>query len=212
MAKSSTKPHFSKKEAISYGFKLAKENLFFFIILFVIVMLVSGVMAVLRIVTLHLVVASLVLGFMQLVVNLIIGIGIINICLKFLDNRKPKYKDLFYYKPIVNYVLASIVEGFIVFVGFLLLIIPGIFFALRLQYTCYLVIDKNLGPIEAIKTSWKITRGNAWNLFFFGILLGLINILGALCLLVGLFITVPLSMLATAFVYRKLLLQSKAAL
>ena len=209
MAKSSTKPHFSKKEAISYGFKLAKENLFFFIILFVIVMLVSGVMAVLRIVTLHLVVASLVLGFMQLVVNLIIGIGIINICLKFLDNRKPKYKDLFYYKPIVNYVLASIVEGFIVFVGFLLLIIPGIFFALRLQYTCYLIIDKNFGLIEAIKTSWKITRGNAWNLFFFGILLGLINILGALCLLIGLFVTVPLSMLATTFVYRKLLNASK---
>ena len=100
MAKSSTKPHFSKKEAISYGFKLAKENLFFFIILFVIVMLVSGAMAVLRIVTLHLVVASLVLGFMQLVVNLIIGIGIINICLKFLDNRKPKYKDLFYYNQL----------------------------------------------------------------------------------------------------------------
>jgi uncharacterized membrane protein len=71
------------------------------------------------------------------------------------------------------------------------------------------VIDKNLEPVEAVKTSWRMTKGNVWNLFFFGILLGLINILGFLCLIVGLFITVPLSMLATAFVYRKLLNPSK---
>jgi uncharacterized membrane protein len=154
---------------------------------------------------------AFVLWLLQMVVNLIIGIGIINICLKFLDNQKPKYKDLFYYKPIVNYFLASLLEGLIVVGGFILLIIPGIFFALRLQFTSYLVVDKKLGPVEAIKTSWKITGGNAWNLFFFGILLGLINILGVLCLLIGLFVTVPLSMLATTFVYRKLLLQSKAA-
>jgi uncharacterized membrane protein len=80
-----------------------------------------------------------------------------------------------------------------------------------LQYTTYLIVDKNLGPIEAIKKSWSVTRGNTWNLFFFGILLGLINILGMVCLLVGLFITIPLGMLATTFVYRKLLLQSEAA-
>jgi uncharacterized membrane protein len=42
-------------------------------------------------------------------------------------------------------------------------------------------------------------------------LLFLINVLGAICLLVGLFLTVPLTMLATTFVYRKLLLHSKAA-
>jgi uncharacterized membrane protein len=83
--------------------------------------------------------------------------------------------------------------------------------AIRLKYSAYLVVDKNLGPVEAIKTGWKLTKGNVWNLFFFEILLCLINLLGALCLLVGLFITVPLSMLATTFVYRKLLLQSKAA-
>jgi uncharacterized membrane protein len=135
----------------------------------------------------------------------------IHISLKFLDNEKPKYRDLVYYKPIVNYFLASIAQGLIVLVGFILLIIPGIFFAIRLQYTCYLVIDKNLGPIEAIKTSWRITKQNAWNLFFFEIILALINILGVLLLLVGLFITVPLGMLANTFVYRKLLLQSEAA-
>ena len=211
MAKSSTRSHFSKKEAINYGFKLAKENLFFFIVLFIIIIFISIMMSVLSGLVAHILVLGFVLWLVQTVVNLIIGIGLIHIYLQFLNNKKPRHKDLFYYKPIVNYFLTSIVVGIIVVIGLILLIVPGIFFALRLQYASYLIVDKNLGPIEAIKKSWKITHGNAWNLFFFGILLGLINILGVLCLLVGLFITVPLSMLATTFVYRKLLLQSKAA-
>jgi len=147
----------------------------------------------------------------QTVLDLIIGIGIIKIAIEFIDKKVPEYKDLFYYQPIVNYFIVALLTGLIVVVGLILLIIPGIYFGLRLKFAVYLVIDKNLGPVEAIKKSWKMTKGNVWNLFFFGFLLGLINILGFLCLIIGLFITVPLSMLATAFVYRKLLLQSKAA-
>jgi uncharacterized membrane protein len=133
------------------------------------------------------------------------------IALEFVGGKKPKFSDLWYYKPILNYFLASVVQGIIVTIGFILLIIPGIILSIRLYYTYYLIIDKNLGFVEAIKKSWAITRGNTWNLFFFGVLIGLINILGALCLIVGLFVTVPLSLLALTFVYRKLLLQSEAA-
>jgi len=181
--------------------------------LFVIIILITAVVSGLRIATAHahIPLLAFVLWLLQTVIDLIIGIGLIQISLKFIDNKKPKYKDLFYYQPIVNYFLVALLTGLIVLGGFILLIIPGIFFALRLKFAVYLVIDKNLGPVEAIKKSWKITKGNVWNLFFFGILLGLINILGFICLIVGLFITIPLSMLATTFVYRKLLLQSKAA-
>lgn len=114
-------------------------------------------------------------------------------------------KHFFYYKPIVKYFVGTLLQEIIVIVGFILLIIPGVIFATRLQYTSYLIVDKDLGPLEAIKKSWAITKGNTWNLFFFGILLVLINLLGLICLIVGLFITVPLSLLATTFVYRKLL-------
>jgi uncharacterized membrane protein len=43
----------------------------------------------------------------------------------------------------------------------------------------------------------------------FGILLVFINILGALALLVSLFVTMPATMVANAFVYRKLLSQEE---
>jgi uncharacterized membrane protein len=208
-----SKATFSKKEAIKFGFDLAKKNLLFFIGIFIIVIIFSGLSSSLK----NLVppqtepLLYFALYFVLFVVNLVIGIGLTKIALEFVDGKKPKFSDLFYYKPVVKYFIATIVQGIITLVGFILLIIPGIIFSLRLYYTSYLIVDKNLSPVDAVKTSWKITHGNTWNLFFFGVLIGLINILGLLCLIVGLFITVPLSMLASVYVYRKLLLQSEAA-
>jgi uncharacterized membrane protein len=209
MAKKSIKPQFSKQEAINYGFKLAKKHLFFFAGLFGIVIVIAVVMGALRFSAVHAPLASFAIWLAQTIIDLIVGMGLIYITLKFIDNKKPKYKDLLYYKPIVNYLIMSILTTLIVVGGIILLIIPGIYFGLRLKFAAYLVIDKNLTAVDAVKESWKMTKGNVWNLFFFGILLGLVNILGFLCLIVGLFITVPLSMLATAFVYRKLLNTSK---
>ena len=53
-----------------------------------------------------------------------------------------------------------------------------------------------------------MTNGEQYrDLFLFGLLLDLINLLGAICLLIGLFATFPTAMVAMAFVYRKLLVQ-----
>lgn len=208
-----TKPHFSKKEAISLGFKLAKKNIIFFIGIFVIVVIISSISSAIQIgVALEKQpMLYILLNVLTFIVNAIIGMGLIKISLEFIDNKKPKFSDLFYVKPLVNFILASLIRGVITFIGFILLIIPGIIFSIRLQYVPYLIVDKNLPPVEAIKKSWEMTKRNTWNLFFFGILLFLVNVLGAILLLVGLFVTVPLTMLATTFVYRKLLLHSKAA-
>jgi hypothetical protein len=205
------KPQFSKKEAIKFGFAVAKSHILFFIGLLIIVVLVSAITSALKNEVQKVALASLALTLIQYVVNTVVAMGIIKISLEFVAKRKPKILDIVYYKPIVRYALASIASGFIAFVGFILLIIPGVILAVRLQFATYLIVDKNLGPIEALKKSWNITRDNTWNLFFFGLLIGLINILGAICLVVGLFVTVPLGMVATASVYRKLLLQSESA-
>ena len=135
--------------------------------------------------------------------------GIIAITLKFVDLEKPSFSDLFHTQSLINFILTSIISGVIVAIGFVLLVVPGVIFALKLQFAKYLVIDKNMGPVEAIQKSWNMTRKITWNLFLLGLLLMLINILGVIALLVGLFITIPLTMVANAFVYRKLLSQVK---
>ncbi len=204
---------FSKKEAINLGFKLAKKNIIFFIGLFVIVVIISMVTGGVQMAAAFdkQPMAYIILYVLTFIVNSIVAMGLIKITLEIIDKKKPKFSDLFYVKPLVNFILASLIRGVITFIGFILLIIPGIIFSIRLQYVPYLIVDKNLPPVEAIKKSWEMTKGSTWNLFFFGILLFLVNVLGAILLLVGLFVTVPLTMLATTFVYRKLLLHSKTA-
>ena len=54
---------------------------------------------------------------------------------------------------------------------------------------------------EALKTSWHGVRANLFRYFLLLITLGLINLLGALCLVIGLFVTIPLTLLATMAAY-----------
>jgi len=98
----------------------------------------------------------------------------------------------------------ALIYVFIVFAGLALFIIPGIIWGIKFMFWPYLIIDKGLGPIEALKESSKITYGNKWNLFLFGILLALIQLLGLIALIVGLFATIPTTMMAFVFVYKKL--------
>jgi hypothetical protein len=44
--------------------------------------------------------------------------------------------------------------------GLILLIIPGIYFALRLSLAPYFLVDKNMGVMEAYKASWDATKGH----------------------------------------------------
>ena len=86
-----------------------------------------------------------------------------------------------------------------------MLIVPGIIWGIQYMFFSYFIIDEDLGPMEALKRSAAITEGAKWDLFLFGLLLAGINLLGALCLLVGLIATIPATMLAFAFAYRRLL-------
>ncbi|MCL5439210.1 MAG: DUF975 family protein [Patescibacteria group bacterium] len=205
---------FSKKEAIGYGWDKVKKNLRFFIVLIVIVFAVSFVPSFINSAMtassreggqIFPTIFSLIINLAFWVLQTIIGIGLIKIYLKFIDGQKPKYSDLFsYYRLFFKYLIGSILSGLIVLAGFILLIVPGIIWSIKYQFTTYLIVDKDMSPVAALKKSGAITKGSKWNLFLFGLLLGLINILGVIALGVGLFITIPITMLATAYVYRKL--------
>ena len=89
-------------------------------------------------------------------------------------------------------------------IGLLFLIVPGIILGIQFYFAFYSIIDKEMGPIEALERSAVLTRGSRWDLFAFFIAVIFLNFLGALCFLIGLFITIPMSLFATAYIYRKL--------
>lgn len=69
----------------------------------------------------------------------------------------------------VTLVLALILQGFILFVGFLALLIPGIFFAIRFAFISQVIVLEHTGAWDALSRSWNLVRGSWWRVF--GILL-----------------------------------------
>src|SRR5690606_25610311 len=45
-----------------------------------------------------------------------------------------------------------------------LLVIPGLYIAMRLSYVSSVVANEDLGPIASIKRSWSLTKGNLWDI------------------------------------------------
>jgi len=66
------------------------------------------------------------------------------------------------------------------------------------------VVDRGLGPIEAMQESWRITKGHKWQLFLLFLALLGINLLGFLALFIGIFVTAPMTLVALAHAYRTL--------
>lgn len=204
---------FSKGEAIRFGWNTMKSNLGFFIGLLIIV----GLITVILYVPQWLMVKDApdlasILSIVAVVLEIIIEMGMIKIALKFADNSKAELGDLFSCVPLIpKYLIASILYGLIVLGGMILVIIPAIIWGIKFHFFSYFIVDKGEGPIEALKRSSSITMGAKWDLFLFALLIIGINILGFLALVIGLFATIPTSMVAIAFVYRKLLAQAEVA-
>ena len=206
-----TTKNFSISEAVQFGWDTMKSNIGFFIGLLIAVGLIDYVPDIIAvIIKADSPILLVIIQIASVVLSMIIAMGLIKICLRFCDGEKGEFSDLFSCYPLfLDYLIGSIIYGLIVTVGLILLIIPGIIWAIQFRFYSYLIIDRGLGPIDALKKSSEITKGVKWDLFVFGIVLWVINLLGLLCLVVGLFATIPTTIVAIAFVYRKLLAQTE---
>lgn len=131
------------------------------------------------------------------------------VALVIMHGHKPGYDDLLTgfksWKIIWHFVVAEILYAIIVLLGLICFIFPGIYIAIRLRFFRFMIVeDENLGPIDALKKGWAMTRGKFWKLFWLTVVLLGINILGALLLLVGLLFTIPFTILAGAFLYKQM--------
>jgi len=96
-------------------------------------------------------------------------------------------KDMFviFEGDYVNVVLANLLLFAIIGIGAAFLLVPGIIFACRLAFVRYLVLDRKMDPVTAVKESWRMTRGHAGSIFFMGLLCVPIISAGLLCFGVG---------------------------
>jgi uncharacterized membrane protein len=142
------------------------------------------------------------IGFQLL--NWYLTFNALGVSLKLIDDKPVEYADL--WRPQSQfwfYVLATLLYGLITALGTLLLVVPGIVLGLMFMFYGYVMIEKSLGPIEALKESKRLTQGVKMDLFFFSLLAIGLNILGLLALVVGVFVTMIVTYLAIAHLYRQ---------
>jgi hypothetical protein len=99
---------------------------------------------------------------------------------------------------------CSILYGLLVIVGFILLIIPGIYFSIKYVLYKYVIVDQDLGIFDSFSEAGSLAKGNWWKLFLLSIITGLLSISGILLLGVGVIFTSTLSRLVWMHAYLQL--------
>ncbi len=135
------------------------------------------------------------------IVGLALGAGFMRIALKIAKHESPTYADILPPLGMVwEYALASFLTGLIILGGLILLIIPAIYFAIRYMFVRFAVLE-GAGITGSLRASAKMTLGVKWKLLGFSLAMIGINILGALAVMVGLLVTIPVTLIAYAHIY-----------
>ncbi len=201
---------FEKKAAILFGWEMTKRNFKFFAVASAITLLLNSYARLFQggapdksIATWVVVVVS---GVALAVLRKMIEMGVIKAAIKVVEEKKVTYSDLAFrdFRLVMYGILGDILFGVMFFVGLILLIVPGVYWAVKYQFYSYFIVEKGLGPIESLKESARITKGCMRNLLLFDLIIMAIVIVGALAFYVGIFFSLPISTLAMAYVYRKL--------
>ncbi len=132
-------------------------------------------------------------GSLSFIIWLLIGgpvaYGSMWVFLKAVRGDDYEIKDAFacFGKNYFEIMLANLLVTIIIIVGIVFLIVPGIIFAVKLTFVPYLVLDKDMKAMDAIKASWEMTKGHGWQIFFIGLISFFIVIGGMLLLIIGIF-------------------------
>ncbi len=99
---------------------------------------------------------------------------------------------------------AYFLMGILIMFGSIFLIVPGIILGAAFSLTFFFIVDQGHGPWQAMKASYELTRGYRWRVLAISFLCSLINILGLLCLGIGMLVTAPILVVAQAKLYDRL--------
>lgn len=148
---------------------------------------------------------SQIISFIITLVQIFLSLGFIKIMLLLVQDEYVTAADLFNnFNFFLSYFVASFLYGIAITLGLFLLVIPGIFIAIRFQFYPYFIIEENISSFEALQKSYYLTENLTLELFLLGVVVIALNILGILLFGVGILFTYPLTTMATAVVYKSL--------
>jgi uncharacterized membrane protein len=146
--------------------------------------------------------------FALTILGILFHIGFLRLSLDLTHGKPAIFRNIlsyeYYFWPFIG---TTLLVAILFFVGVIFLIIPGIILGLMFSSATIATIDLDLNPLAALVKSRELARGVKWKLLGFYMILGVLNFFGATAFVIGLLVTVPISIFAILYVYRELLTQ-----
>jgi hypothetical protein len=166
-----------------------------------------------------------------MILSVVLGIGFTIITLRIAQGKSASYEDILpSFQTSVSYIGAVLLAGIVTAVPLLIALIlcliayvalpnmaaiavcsvlaaialvVAVYLMLRYVFVRFAILEDG-DIVKSLRTSAHLTAGRKWWLVGFFIVVGLLNLLGVILLMVGLLVTIPVTMLAMAHVYTKL--------
>ena len=147
--------------------------------------------------------ASGLIPFGSLILAGVLAGGLNWFFLKLMRGQKAGFEDAFagFSLAFLQLMLGQIVMSLLGFVAFLLCILPGIYLVVAWKFALPLIIDKRMDFWDAMELSRKVVTKRWWALFGLLVVNFLINLLGVIACLIGVFVTMPITVAAVMYAY-----------
>jgi hypothetical protein len=147
------------------------------------------------------------------VLSIFLGLGLTRIGLNLVSGKAVSVGMLFGEGgKLLRAIGATFLFGAMMIVGFLLLIVPGVYIALRYGQYMVAIVDRDLGVMDALSYSSSLTTNNRWNMLVLALLAMVIVFAGMLACFIGLIFAAPVAWLSYIVAYRWMQYGSRATM
>ena len=198
-------PKFMISEVFGTSWKHTKSQIWVLVGLFIGFSILSMIVTLFGMPAQGSIVGRVIVQIVSLLISCIFMLGYVKNIFQALDGEEPQFSAYGQQsRKIITYLITNILFSIAVCIGTVLLIIPGIYLYLRLQFFTAFIVEENCGIIESLQKSWNMTQGQTLPLFL--LLLTMIGtaIVGCILFFVGFFVAVPLIYMMQCYTFRKL--------
>lgn len=198
---------FSIRGALRYGWSAMKKHFWLFVGMWAVILLVNFGFSFLQGAVEKSALAVFVVAVASMIVQQMLAAGVLVLLIKVYMEDKVKVLEIFdFTKQHLRYVWATVLYSLIIMGGLILLIVPGVIWALKYQFYGYVLMEEGEKTTVwgAFQKSAGMTKGVRGKLLGFGFVLVGVYVLGFLALVVGLFAALPVAFMAMTWVYFQL--------
>ena len=191
----------ARKLAGGYKFKLNIAAAIYSLIVIAMALLVGGLGALTDNSIFIAIVGELIYAW----ITLPVAMGLFAISLDRVAGGEVSNDRLFLFFPqATRLVVTTVLMTLLIFMGYVLLIIPGLYLSVAYLFVLPLLVQRELGMLDALEVSRKAITHRWFTVLGILLVLALINVIGAIPLGIGLIWTIPWTMLAMGVMYQRI--------